>query len=1064
MGAVVARWSGLEARALREAKRMSIREFASHLGINVGAVSTWEKRGARAQLRYETQQLLDTDLATLDEDGLRRFHLILAGLEAPPPPPDHPDLAVVAAEAWSVPDVDGADHPGLGGRSAQRTSTLVTAMRIGRGALAFVAPEGAVARLRHFLESTARVFVVKGPPGCGKTTMVGHLAAELADEVNSQVHVVDSWPLGQLDLPSQVLRYASISAGDDPLLTLEQQAASLDRDLLVIIDGISSREQLHEVGRQLDMILRQVAQLRLRFALVMRTPPDLDLTAHPVLAASIHEPEPRDGGVSFRLAPWQQEQARRVWDTAREPGQPAFADLPMALQRLATLPLYLTLLHAAGRTTPDRPATAFRLVDHCVQSILRRAGADAASATETLSDLALRNSGALLPPSLSTGPSQSARGDGPERPDDLPPLVVASPAGPRFTHDVIREYFAAVRIADLLVRQGRSIATVSALNDLAEQATASASARGIFEFVVCRLDDRDPHLAAAIALSPTVSVDTTLPLMLRAATPSIGFATAQVLQSSATRCSQSNALELARSLLATPVVAAALGETYSEWVVTVLRAFGQSVWRDMLSQLEQTLDAAMAARLLATADLERGEEATFFARHATLFHGIPSDGWLESLASHVDWRVRAALADGLLAEPNRRHRLAVPVIRRLVEDDDYKVRAAVARAIARAPLPAWTEQLEALIVDANWHVRASLLRGLLSAANESRSDEAATAVAARLVADGEQWRDAPAEAARLRHRLLLLSGVGTVEDTVPRARALFGLLREIRTSWTAVPEPTLDRLMAEGRRNAGWLVRREVNAIEKVAGSQDGTAGAAAVGTARREDFRRLRGRHVVQVALDLHDLDHALHVAEALGAAGVDFVEVGDPLIKQAGVRAIEEVKRTVGSTRVVAEMMSADWGRDQVEQAAEAGADVVLLIGPATAASVSAAVEAGRRLGTPILLDVPALHASQHWVREMERAGVDGFTVTSNIDIGVGVGHPLARARAVRSWSRLPVAVSGGFSVTDLPVLASQDWDILIVGRSITEALRPKSAAEQLLKIIHAQRERREHADHRP
>ena len=71
MGAVVARWSGLEARALREAKRMSVREFAALLGINVGAVSTWEKRGTRAQLLFETQQLLDTDLGRLDADSLR---------------------------------------------------------------------------------------------------------------------------------------------------------------------------------------------------------------------------------------------------------------------------------------------------------------------------------------------------------------------------------------------------------------------------------------------------------------------------------------------------------------------------------------------------------------------------------------------------------------------------------------------------------------------------------------------------------------------------------------------------------------------------------------------------------------------------------------------------------------------------------------------------------------------------------------------------------------------------------------------------------------------------------
>jgi transcriptional regulator with XRE-family HTH domain len=305
VGAVVARWSGLEARALREAKRMGVRDFAAHLGVTIATVSSWEKRGAQAQLRYETQQMLDTDLAMVDEDASRRFELILSELENASPPSGQSDLPIGAAEAWSIPDgAIGADHhQGLGARSAQRTGSLVAAMRTARGKLAFVAPRAAAERVRRFVESTARVYVVKGPPGCGKTTMVGHLAAELAGEVDSQVHAIESWPLGQLDLPQQVLRYASIPSGQDALLTLEQQAAGLGRNLLVVVDGISSREQIHEVGRQLDMILRQVTHARLRFVLVVRTPPDLGLTAHPVLAASVHEPDPRDAGVSYRVRP-----------------------------------------------------------------------------------------------------------------------------------------------------------------------------------------------------------------------------------------------------------------------------------------------------------------------------------------------------------------------------------------------------------------------------------------------------------------------------------------------------------------------------------------------------------------------------------------------------------------------------------------------------------------------------------------------------------------------------------------------------------------------------------------
>jgi len=74
---LVPRWSGREARALREAKRMSVREFAAHLGVNDAAVSSWERRGELARLRYQTQQILDVDLARSDADVRDRFELLL---------------------------------------------------------------------------------------------------------------------------------------------------------------------------------------------------------------------------------------------------------------------------------------------------------------------------------------------------------------------------------------------------------------------------------------------------------------------------------------------------------------------------------------------------------------------------------------------------------------------------------------------------------------------------------------------------------------------------------------------------------------------------------------------------------------------------------------------------------------------------------------------------------------------------------------------------------------------------------------------------------------------------
>ena len=85
------------------------------------------------------------------------------------------------------------------------------------------------------------------------------------------------------------------------------------------------------------------------------------------------------------------------------------------------------------------------------------------------------------------------------------------------------------------------------------------------------------------------------------------------------------------------------------------------------------------------------------------------------------------------------------------------------------------------------------------------------------------------------------------------------------------------------------------------------------------------------------------------------------------------------------------------------------------------------------------------------MERAGVDGFTVTTNIDLGVGGRQPLSSARAIRDWTRLPVAVCGGLRATDPSTIASPDWDILIVGRGVADAVEPADTCRRLVDLVH-------------
>ncbi|WP_280426371.1 SUMF1/EgtB/PvdO family nonheme iron enzyme [Nocardia carnea] len=73
MAIVVRKWTGAEAAALRKARRMSLRDFAAHLGVNPRLISKWEAGGPNHTPRPVNQQALDTVMARLTADELARF-------------------------------------------------------------------------------------------------------------------------------------------------------------------------------------------------------------------------------------------------------------------------------------------------------------------------------------------------------------------------------------------------------------------------------------------------------------------------------------------------------------------------------------------------------------------------------------------------------------------------------------------------------------------------------------------------------------------------------------------------------------------------------------------------------------------------------------------------------------------------------------------------------------------------------------------------------------------------------------------------------------------------------
>lgn len=74
----VVRWSGWETRALREAMRLTVRQFAARVRVRPTSVAGWETLAANGLLPA-TQKLLDDLLTSMDVDGRTRMRALLRG-------------------------------------------------------------------------------------------------------------------------------------------------------------------------------------------------------------------------------------------------------------------------------------------------------------------------------------------------------------------------------------------------------------------------------------------------------------------------------------------------------------------------------------------------------------------------------------------------------------------------------------------------------------------------------------------------------------------------------------------------------------------------------------------------------------------------------------------------------------------------------------------------------------------------------------------------------------------------------------------------------------------------
>jgi 3-hexulose-6-phosphate synthase/6-phospho-3-hexuloisomerase len=206
----------------------------------------------------------------------------------------------------------------------------------------------------------------------------------------------------------------------------------------------------------------------------------------------------------------------------------------------------------------------------------------------------------------------------------------------------------------------------------------------------------------------------------------------------------------------------------------------------------------------------------------------------------------------------------------------------------------------------------------------------------------------------------------------------------------------------------------------------------------------------ILQLALDFVDLRRAVKSAQAGIANGVDWLEVGTPLIKSEGLQAVRELRSLFPHVTLVADMKIMDAGRIEVETAAKAGANIVDVLGAASDATIRECIQAGKNYGAKIVVDLIAVKDPVSRAKQVEDFGADYITVHCSIDEQMEGKDPFETLRRVAGAVSLPVGVAGGINSETAPRALKAGASIVIVGGAITKAVDPAEAAHNIKKAM--------------
>jgi 3-hexulose-6-phosphate synthase/6-phospho-3-hexuloisomerase len=209
----------------------------------------------------------------------------------------------------------------------------------------------------------------------------------------------------------------------------------------------------------------------------------------------------------------------------------------------------------------------------------------------------------------------------------------------------------------------------------------------------------------------------------------------------------------------------------------------------------------------------------------------------------------------------------------------------------------------------------------------------------------------------------------------------------------------------------------------------------------------------VIQIALDFATIEEALAMASIGVEAGVDWLEIGTPLIVSQGLAPIGQMVRAFPNYPVLADYKTMDSGGKNVHRTKGQGGHVMTVCANAPDETVKAAVAASKETDVMVVVDMIGVKNQAARAKQCEEWGVH------SIYLHYGADQRAADATQdstqwldeVLAAVKIPVGV-GCFGVEDAVRAVQRGAQLVAIGHPVISGANPLEELSRFVRDVKA------------